>query len=252
MAGVVVLDVAEDILIRLGGPTVTALTRRFDPGGRCLTCEGQLGSAPLSVRAYCGLDDRVTLVAYHAACAASAWVDLKRNVQIQQETWTARTTSAIVNIASRRWLISSVRAKRLAVMLVHPSLEMIRVRQIGLGDAVNADLEAYAGLGFADASTLSRTRVLRAVGFARVKSGGGVLYATAADRTWFAPVSVPVASLAAANGGVLIGVTCDRDPARLAVNAGYLEYGMGNGDILFGWAPLPGCPSDYRASGSRS
>jgi hypothetical protein len=251
VAGVVVLDVADDIFIRLGEPTVTALTRRFDSSGTCLTCEGRLGTVPLSVRAYRGLHEEVTLVAYHAACAASAWVDLGQNVMIRHETWAAAATSTVVHMAVRRWLrppLRRERDQRMPVMLVRPSLEMIRVRQVGLGEAVNTDLEAYGSLGFADLSTLSGAQLLRAVGLARVQSAGddAVLYATAADRTWLTPVSPAVAALAAARGGVLIGVTCDRAPGRLAVDAGYLEYAMGNGDVLLGWAPLPGRRSDYR------
>jgi hypothetical protein len=237
----------------LGEPTITALTRRFDSDGRCLTCSDRLGAAPLSVRAYRSLNGDVTLIAYHAGCAASAWVDLTHNTLILRETWAAATTSTVVHMAARRWLRPSMRGVRdqlMPVMLVHPSLEMIRVRQIGLGEAVNADLEAYSRLGFADPSTLSSIRVLRAVGLARMRSSddGIVLYVKAADRAWFAPVSHAVAALATARGGVLIGITCDREPGRLALDAGYLEYAMGNGDILLGWAPLPRRQSDYRPS----
>lgn len=256
MAGVVVLDVADDIFIRLGEPTITALTRRFDSGGTCLTCEGRLGTVPLSVRAYRGLHEEVTLVAYHAACAASAWVDLGRDLVIRHVTWAAAATSTVVHMAVRRWPglpMREDRHQRMPVMLVRPSLELIRVRQVGLGEAVNADLEAYGSLGFADPSTLSSARLLRAVGLARMQSAGddAMLYTTAADRTWLAPVSSAVATLAAARGGVLIGITCDREPGRLAVDAGYLEYAMGNGDVLLGWAPLPGRRTDYRPHGRR-
>lgn len=251
MAGVVVFDVADDIFIRLGEPTVTALTRRFDSDGTCLTCNGRLGTAPLSVRAYRGPGGAVTLIAYHAACAASAWVELAHDALILRETWAAAATSTVVHIAARRWLRASRRGAQeqlMPLLLVHPSLEISRVRQIGLGEAVNADLETYSSLGFADPSTLRSIRMLRAAGLARMQSDDDdlVLYVTAADRSWFAPASQTVAALATAHGGVLIGITCDREPRRLAVDAGYLDYAMGNGDVLLGWAPLPRRHSDYR------
>ena len=69
-----VLEVADVIGSRLGEPTVTALTHRFAPGGTCLTCGDRFGGAPLSVRAYHGDDGIITLIAYHADCAASAWL----------------------------------------------------------------------------------------------------------------------------------------------------------------------------------
>ena len=45
------------------------------PGGTCLTCGDRFGAVPLSVRAYHGDDGIVTLIAYHASCAASAWLE---------------------------------------------------------------------------------------------------------------------------------------------------------------------------------
>lgn len=76
VAGVVVLDVAYEIHSRLGGPTVSALTRRFGPGGICLPCTGRLGTEPLSIRAYEDGQGPVTLMAYHAGCAASTWLNV--------------------------------------------------------------------------------------------------------------------------------------------------------------------------------
>jgi hypothetical protein len=63
---------------------------------------------------------------------------------------------------------------------------------------------------------------------------------TVADRAWSAPIPPRAATLAVARGGVLVGVACDRDPGRLAAEASYLRYTVANGDVLLGWAPLPG------------
>lgn len=251
MTGVLVLDIADDIRFRLGEPTVTALTRRFGPEGRCLTCGERFGVEPLSVRAYRDYAGIITLVAYHAGCAASVWVDVGLGALLCQETWVAAVTSISLPIAVQRWLRRlrgpGTRDQNMPIMLARPSLEMTRVRQAGLGEAVNADMEAYGQLGFADPSALARTYPLRAAGRAWVRETGGAvsLYVKVADRAWSAPTSQPVAVLAMARGGVLVGVTCDRDPGRLAADARYLKYTIGSGDVLLGWAPLPGGDDEH-------
>lgn len=248
VAGVLVLDIADDIRFRLGEPTVTALARRFGPAGRCLTCGQRFGTAPLSVRAYREQAGIITLMAYHAGCAASAWVDVGPGALPRQETWAAVVTSISMPMATRR----SFRRFRgpgmcdrvMPIMFVHPSLEMTRVRQAGFGEAVNADMERYGRLGFADPAAFARAYPLRPAGQAWLKTARGSLWlqVVVADRAWSAPIPQPAATLAVACGGVLVGVTCDRGPERLATEASYLDYTIANGDVLLGWVPLPSGP----------
>ncbi|HEY7361923.1 MAG TPA: hypothetical protein VH642_13985 [Streptosporangiaceae bacterium] len=246
MADVLVIDVADDIRLRLGEPTVAALARRFGAAGRCLTCGERLGAAPLSVRAYRDHAGIITLMAYHAGCAASAWVDVGPGTLPRRETWAAAVASVSLPLAARRWSRwlrgPGPRDQVMPVMLVHPSLEMTRVRQAGFGEAVNADIERYGRLGFADTGAFARACPLRPAGRAWLEAARGTLrlQVTVADRAWSAPIPPPAAALAVARGGVLVGVACDRDPGRLAAEASYLRYTVANGDVLLGWAPLPG------------
>jgi hypothetical protein len=245
VAGVLVLDVADVIRTRLGEPTVTALARRFSPAGRCLTCGERFGAAPLSVRAYRDHTGIITLVAYHAACAASAWVDVGPDTLQRQETWSAAVTSVSLPLAARRWFRRlrgpGTRDQIMPIMLVHPSLEMTRVRQAGFGEAVSVDGERYGRLGFADPTKFARAYPLRPTGQAWIAPARGIvrLHVMTADRTWSAPIPQLAAVLAVARGGVLVGVACDRDADRLAAETSYLAYTIANGDVLLGWAPLP-------------
>jgi len=255
VAGVLVLDIADDIRLRLGEPTVTALAHRFGPEGRCLSCSGRFGVAPLSVRAYRDHVGIITLVAYHAGCAGSVWVDVGPETLPRQETWTAAVTSISLPLAVRRWLGRlrgpGVRDQLLPILLVHPSLEMTRVRQVGFGEAVNADMEGYSQAGFADAGALARTYPLRPAGRAWLQASRGavLLHVRAAGRAWFAPIPRPAAVLATARGGILAGVICDRDPGRLATDTGHLEHAIAKGEVLLGWAPLPGGQDERREPG---
>jgi len=246
MAGVVVLDVADDIRARLGEPTVSALAQRFDPAGRCLTCGTTFGAVPLSVRAYHGLDGVTTLIAYHADCAASAWLAIGPGILPGQENWAAAVTSAQVRMAERRALHQlrgpGTQDLVMPVMLVHPSLDRTRARQVGPGEAVNADVEDYNGLGFADPGTAPAACPLRPAGRARILQSGddARLEATVAGQSWSAPASGPDVTLAAGRGGIVVGITCDGDPGRLAADPAQLEYVITTGGILLGWAPLRG------------
>jgi hypothetical protein len=255
VADVVVLDVADNIRRRLGEPTVTALASRFGPAGRCLSCSERLGAAPLSVRAYRDQAGIVTLIAYHAGCAASAWVDIGPGAVPRQETWSAALTAISLPAAARRRFRlrpgQGAQDQLMPLLLVHPSLEMTRVRLAGSGEAVNADLEGYSQLGFTGPGALAGACPLRATGQARMRTARGavVLHVKAAGRTWSAPIPPPAAALAEARGGVLAGVTCDRDPGRLAAEARELEDAIAGGDVLLGWAPLPDGPHQRPGAG---
>ncbi len=220
----VVLEVADVISARLGQPTVIALARRFGPGGQCLTCGGVLGGGPLSVRAY--HDDRktVTLVAYHAGCATSAWLDVGIEDLCWQATWAAALTCTSLWIGRPRWLhwVRGPRTQELSMplMLVHPSLETARVRHVGPGKAVNADLEDYGRLGFAESSALARACPVPPVGEAWMQTCESEisLMAMAGGQAWSAPVRPrSLASLVTVRGGILIGIAYDGDPTGSAV-----------------------------------
>lgn len=246
MAGVVVLDVADDIWARLGEPTVTALARRFGPAGRCLTCGAPFGAVPLSVRAYHSLDGVTTLVAYHADCAASAWLTIGPGILPRQDTWAAAVTSTQVPMALRRARRQlpgpGTQHQVMPVMLVHPSLDRTRARQVGPGEALNADVEDYSGLGFADPGLAPAVCPLRSAGRARIQETGddARLEVTVAGRSWSALASQADVTLATDRGGIVVGITCDSDPGRLAADPAQLEYAIANGGVLLGWAPLRG------------
>lgn len=246
MAGVVVLDVADEIRTRLGEPTVTALARRFGPEGRCLTCGAPFGAVPLSVRAYHGPDGVTTLVAYHADCAVSAWLAIGQGILPREDTWAAAVTSTQVRMAVPRALHQlrgpGTQEQVMPVMLVHPSLERARARQVGPGEAVNADVEDYSGLGFGDPGPGPATCPLRPTGRAGIQetSGNARLAVTVAGQAWSAAISQSDATLATDRGGIVVGITCDSDPGRLAADPAQLGYAMANGGVLLGWAPLPG------------
>jgi hypothetical protein len=244
---VFVLDVADVISARLGEPTVTALPHRFGPGGRCLTCGGALGSGPLSVRAYHNDQETVTLVAYHAGCATSAWLEVGAEDLRWQATWAAVITCALLPIGKPRrlrWLRGpGTQELSMPLLLVHPSLETARVRHIGPGEAVNADLEDYCRLGFAESSALARAYPLRPVGSAWMGASetGISLMAMVGERGWSAPVRPQaLAGLVTVRGGILIGVTCDRDPQWLGCRSRCLNDAIADSEILLGWAPLAG------------
>jgi hypothetical protein len=255
VAGVLVLDIADDIRFRLGEPTVAALARRFGPAGKCLSCGEQLGAVPLSVRAYRDPAGIITLVAYHAGCAASAWVEIGPGTLPRRETWTAAVTTISLPVAVRRRLSRLSRRESrdqfVPILLVHPSLEMTRARQAHAGEAVNADMEGYGQLGFTDPGAPACSYRLRPVGQAWMQAGRGTLLlrAMVADHTWSAPVPHPAAALALAGCGVLVGITCDRDPGQLAAETAGLEDAVAAGDVLLGWAPLPGSQHKHRPPG---
>jgi len=244
VAGVVVLDIADRIRAELGGPTVTALARRFGPDGRCLTCERRLGAEPLSVRAYRD-GDTVTLIAHHAGCAASAWLDVEPGTVLSwQQTWSAAISSGPLPVAGhrwRRWLPRpAAREQATPVLLVRPCQEVTRARQIGAGEAVNADLEAYAAAGFTDLGPLAPRRPVAAAARAWIRARGGdvSLSVTAGNSLWYVLAAQPVAGLIGICGGVLVGVTCDRDPSALAADSDGLGQALSAGEVLVAWAPL--------------
>ena len=87
-------------------------------------------------------------------------------------------------------------------MLVHPCLELTRVRRVSLGEAVSADREAYRTLGFADPRTLTGAYPLVPVGQAWIQASGSgpVLSVVAGDSAWSAPASQHAADLVASHG----------------------------------------------------
>lgn len=240
-----IFDIADLIVSRLGEPTVAALRRRFDPDGRCPTCSGRFGSGPLSVRAYYDGQEAVTLVAHHAACAHSAWLDVGAEVLSCIPTWTAETTAITLplgRIRPLRWLVGAAsRSQELPVMFVRPSLEMARVRQVFPGEAVSADVEQYCRLGFAELGELTaRAHPLRPVCRAWLRPSGPDLRiaAMASGSPWLAPVAPEVADQIKDRGGIMIAVSCDRDPYRLSADPCYRERALGAGEVLLGWAQL--------------
>jgi hypothetical protein len=241
-----VSDVVDLIVARLGAPTVAALERRFDPDGICLTCGGRLGSGPMSVRAYQGSREIVTLVAYHAGCTDSAWLDIGAEVLLSQETWAAATAAVTLPFGRLRplhWLIGAPsRAQTLPVLFVRPSLEMTRVRQVFAGEAVNADVELFRRLGFAELGELAvRVHPLRPVCRTWLRTSGQQLSvaAMATDQAWSAPIAEPaVTDMIRDHGGIMIAVACDRDPYRLATDTDYRDRALGIGEVLLGWAQL--------------
>lgn len=127
------------------------------------------------------------------------------------------------------------------LLLVHPSLETARVRHIGPGEAVNADLEDYCRLGFSESSALTRAYPLPPVGKAwmRTCENGISLMAMADCQAWSAPVRPrTLAGLVTIRGGILIGVTCNRDPQQLSRSPRCLGSAIADGEVLLGWAPV--------------
>jgi hypothetical protein len=242
---VFVIDVANSIVSRLGRPTVAALERRLGADGRCVTCGDQFGSTPLSLRAYHDGREAVTLVAHHAACADSAWLDVGAEVLPRQPTWAAAAAAISLplgRLRPLRWLSGAAsRSQTLPVMFVRPSLEMSRVRQVFPGEAVNADMERYREIGFADLSELAvRVHPLRPICHAWLCTSGHdvSVAAMATEQAWSARAQPPVADLVRDHGGIMIAVACDHDPGRLSTDADYLDRAFGNGEILLGWAQL--------------
>lgn len=238
-----VLEVADVIRSPLGSPTVTALTRRFAPGGTCLTCEDRFGAGPLSVRAYHDGDGIVTLIAYHVGCAASAWLETGR-ATMPYGTWAAATTSAMLPVIvarTRRQRRARTQTQALPVMLVRPSLEVARVRPVASGEAVNADREEYCRLGFTDHGPFPGACRLACPGQSwLLRNGDHLLVCVAAGgRAWFAPVHhPPQAEIVTSCRGIVVGIICDRDPAELSVDAQLLDDAIADGEVLLGWAPL--------------
>lgn len=239
-----VLDVAGIIRCRLGEPTVAALARRFAPGGICPSCGDRFGAAPLSVRAYHGDDQIITLIAYHASCAASAWLDIGSVAICYEGTWaTAITSASLPAISTRikRLCRVGTRAQELPVMLVHPSLEVARIRHIAAGEAVNADVEDFCQQGFIDPGPFSRARRLPDIGQAWTLCNGDHLLVcvVTGGRAWSAPVRHrALADLIAISRGTVVGVTCEQDPAALSSDPPVLEDAVASGEVLLGWAPL--------------
>jgi hypothetical protein len=246
VAYILVLEVADVIRSRIGEPTVDALARRFGPGGTCLTCGGRFAAGRLSVRAYHGDDEIITLIAYHADCAASAWLQVGQAAMPDQGTWAAASTNAVLPVTVtgvRRPRRAAARAQALPVMLVHPSLDLAHVRYVAVGEAVTADREDCCRQGSTDPGPFSRRCRLSRVGQTWMLRNRDHLLAcvVAGDRAWSAPVRQrPLADLIISRRGMVAGITCDEDPAELTADASMLNAAIVSGEVLLGWAPLGG------------
>jgi hypothetical protein len=266
-----VIDVACAIKARLGAPTVETLSARFGADGTCPDCRTRFGTARLSLCAFSDEAEHLTLVAYHAGCRATEWLDapgLDRS-----PTWHAAMTTCWVDMPPSgtpakgaeahhrpsRWrrvrtpggeprrhgLLRRrprhARHMQVPVLLVHPRLESARVRMVGPEESVNADIEGYHRLGFADAVDLA-AGPLAPVGAARLMTAGrpsAHIVVRAGFETWAAPVPSPsLLTLIRARGGVLVGVGCEVDAEALATDPPALATAIDRGDILLGWTPL--------------
>lgn len=239
-----VLDVAGVIRSQLGEPTVTALARRFSADGTCLACADRLDAGPLAVRAYRGGDEIITLIAYHARCTASAWLDIGPAALSYEETWAAVITSvAFPAISSHTGHPGhgGPQEQVLPFMLVRPGLEVVRVRHVGPGEAVDADREDYCRQGFINPGLFSGARRLPDIGQTWVLRNGShlLVYVVAGDQAWSAPADRPAhAGLIATCQGTVVGVVFEQEPATVGADVGVLADAIANGDVLLGWAPL--------------
>lgn len=246
-----VIDVAGVIRARLGAPTVDALAARFGADGSCPECGTRFGPARLSLCAFADDAEHVTLVAYHATCRATAWLDgepaggdPEPPRPTRAPTWQAAMTSCMTPMPARAGRHLWRRApgpRAMPLLVVHPRLESSRVRLVGAGETVDADLEELHALGFADAGDLAG-KPLTAVGAARLMTAGrdsARLVVRAGFDTWAAPVgSASLRTLINARGGTLVAVGSGSDPYALAADPAGLATALDRGDLLLGWTPL--------------
>lgn len=249
-----VIDVADVIRARLGAPTVNALAARFGADGTCPECGTRFGTARLSLCAFADDAEHVTLVGYHAACRATAWLEgeltggdaAEPPRPVRAPTWQAAMTSCMTPMPARPgrrpWRRSRhPRALQMPLLVVHPRLESSRARLVGAGETVDAELEELHALGFADAVDLA-ANPLAPVGAARLMTAGresARLVVRAGFGTWAAPVgSASLRTLINARGGTLVAVGSGCDPYALAADPAALATALDRGDLLLGWAPL--------------
>ena len=250
-----VIDVADVIRTRLGLPTVTALAARFGVDGTCPECGARFGTSRLSLCAYADDDEHVTLVAYHAGCRATAWLDggpggypdAEPPLTARAPTWQAAMTSCVTAMPARRpgrrprLRSRGPRGMQMPLLVVHPRLESSRVRLVHPGETVNADMEEYHSFGFTDAADLAEGP-LTAVGAARLMTAGrdsARLVVRAGFDTWAAAVpSASLLSLIRSRGGTLVAVGCESDPEDLAGDPAQVATALDRGDLLLGWTPL--------------
>lgn len=264
-----VIDVADAIRARLGMPTVEALAGRFGTEGTCPACGSRFGTARLSLCAFADDPEHVTLVAYHAGCRTTAWMDGGLAAEPgdarppRAPTWRAALTPCLIRMPAprahgtgRRTLPRWRRVRRadagepkrratremqVPLLIVHPRLESSRVRVVNPAESVNADAEEYHRLGFADADELAAAPLTEA-GAARLMTAGrssAHVVVRAGFETWAAPVRSPsLVTLIRARGGVLVGVGCEADPQTLAGDPAALAAALTRGDLLLGWASL--------------
>ena len=246
-----VIDVADVIRARLGMPTVDALAARFGPDGTCPECGTRFGPARLSLCAFADDAEHVTLVAYHAGCRTTAWLDAPVSEgypepprPVRAPVWQAAMAGCMTAMPGRRprrRRLRPARAIQMPLMIVHPRLESSRVRLVNPAETVNADLEEYHSFGFADPIDLAEGP-LTPVGACRLMTAGresARLVVRAGFDTWAAPItSLSLLALVRARGGVLTGVGCESDPDALAGDPAELAAALDRGDLLLGWTPL--------------
>ena len=267
-----VIDVADAIRARLGMPTVKALAARFGTEGTCPACGVRFGTARLSLCAFADDPEHVTLVAYHAGCRSTAWMDGGPAAEPgdaqppRAPTWRAALVPCVIRMptghangsghrhGSSRWRRvrrddvgepekrrRGTREMQVPLLVVHPRLESSRVRVVNPAETVNADAEEYHRLGFADPDELA-AGPLTEVGAARLLTAGrssAHVVVRAGFETWAAPVGSPsLVTLIRARGGVLVGVGCEADPQMLAEDPAALASSLARGDLLLGWTPL--------------
>jgi hypothetical protein len=73
------LQVSDEVLDRLGGPTVEGLRSRLTEHAPCLGCGELLGSGPVSVIG----QQYVLVIGAHAACRPSEWILFEQAQELQ-------------------------------------------------------------------------------------------------------------------------------------------------------------------------
>lgn len=142
------LQVSDEVLARLGRPTVESLAARLVEPAPCLQCGKPLGSGPVAVVAQ-QYESKALVVGAHAACRASEWIRFEEAQKLQMPITGDLTTVFAYPSGSpwrRRpgWLSRLAGRRRMVpVMLVFPFVGVAWVELVGPGESVNDDLAYY-------------------------------------------------------------------------------------------------------------